>query len=210
MSDVVRDVINTFTGKAFSPLNPNVGDIDIVDIAQALSNMCRFTGHVSEFYSVAEHSCYVHDVIWRRKTVSGTLEEDRRHLNTLRWALLHDAAEAYLIDVARPVKRQPQMAFYREAEDKLLTCIARRFGMIGDAPPDVVNEVDRQICKNEARLLLPNMRADLWSDERPELPDAEFTAVLRASDLARIGKEPRTARAMFLRRFWQLFPAGGA
>lgn len=197
----MSDCINTFTGKAFAPLNPRVEDIDIEDIAHALSNMCRFTGHTRDFFSVAEHSCYVHDVIEKRFIAGGEVSEEeyRSQENTLRWALLHDAAEGFLIDVARPVKRQPQMAFYREAEDKLLTCIARRFKMSGDAPPPVVQEVDTKICVNEARRLLPRMREDLWAG-REGLDEEEFSAVVKG-----LGHHPPIAKMRFLHRFNRLF-----
>ena len=48
--------IETYTGRKFWPLAPSPDDIDIFDIAQALSMTCRYKGHTNEFYSVAEHS----------------------------------------------------------------------------------------------------------------------------------------------------------
>ena len=83
------DWIHTFTGRHFYPLNPNADDVDIEDIAHALANTCRFNGHVSTFYSVAQH-CVL---------ASQYCESDPL------WALMHDAAEAYLPDVAAPVKK---------------------------------------------------------------------------------------------------------
>ncbi len=199
--------INTFTGKKFAPLDPKVEDIDILDIAQALSNMCRFTGHVRRFYSVAEHSCRVHDIVHGRQ-----LREDMSGfgpwLENLQWALMHDAAEAYLIDVARPVKVQPAMSFYRDAEDRLLSCIAEHFGMRGHAPPASVQDVDRKIATNEARVLL-NMREDLWQG-RDGLPDADFNSVQMGDSISNftLGWSPDTARFEFLCRFRNLFGAG--
>ncbi len=81
--------IQTYTSKQFYPLNPNINDICIEDIAHALSNICRFTGHCNRFYSVAEHSVIMSYYV----PCFHELE-----------ALLHDASEAYLCDIAAPVK----------------------------------------------------------------------------------------------------------
>ena len=81
--------ILTFAGKIFRPLAPRAEDICIEDIAHALSNMCRFNGHVSEFYSVAQHSVQV---------AKHTPAPFKLH------ALLHDASEAYIFDVPKPIK----------------------------------------------------------------------------------------------------------
>lgn len=111
--------IVTYTGRWIEPLTPNPDDIAIEDIAHALANQCRFTGHVKKFYSVAEHSVRV-----------SYLLEDTGYKRDTQWAgLLHDASEAYLSDIARPVKRAPEIsAFYDTAEDGLMTAIAEKFG----------------------------------------------------------------------------------
>src|SRR5574342_1090607 len=94
--------IITYTGRLFWPLSPRLEDINILDICHALSNQTRFTGHTREFYSVAQHSCLVSDLLPEKFKLDG---------------LLHDASEAYLMDLARPVKELEQMTFFREAED---------------------------------------------------------------------------------------------
>lgn len=94
--------LHTFTGTGFDPLHPRTEDVRLDDIAQALSNTCRFNGHTPRFYSVAQHAVLVAEIVL---SVS----------NDPRWALLalhHDSAEAYLMDVPRPIKggilfRQP-------------------------------------------------------------------------------------------------------
>ena len=88
----------TYTGKEFYPLDPNPADIDIKDIAHALSNCCRFAGHIKSFYSVAQHSVIVSELCEPENALAG---------------LLHDASEAYLSDIARPVKYTEQMEGYR-------------------------------------------------------------------------------------------------
>ncbi|MFG0247924.1 MAG: phosphohydrolase, partial [Phycisphaeraceae bacterium JB051] len=76
--------IQTYTGKAFYPLREDPGIIDIRDIAHALSLQCRFNGHCSDFYSVAQHSVHVSEVVPQAFAL---------------WGLLHDAAEAYMSDL---------------------------------------------------------------------------------------------------------------
>lgn len=133
-----RDWIQTYTGKMFWPLDPRAEDIDPVDIAHALGNLCRYAGHVKTFYSVAEHSVLM----------SNTVDPE----NAL-WALVHDASEAYLVDIPRPVKNHPSMAPYREAEDRLLLCVAERFGLPPEMPAQVV-QYDTQIVVDERAQLL--------------------------------------------------------
>lgn len=94
--------IQTYTGKAFDLLDPQPEQVDILDIAHALSNICRFTGHCRAFYSVAQHSCLVARIVvdlWRREHGYDCPEE------VALVALLHDAPEAYIGDVSTPLKR---------------------------------------------------------------------------------------------------------
>jgi len=102
------NVLTTNSGVLIDVFNPKPADIDIEDIAHALSNLCRFGGHCNEFFSVAEHSV---DVSY--------LSE-----NPLE-GLLHDASEAYFIDLPRPIKNMfPE---YRKAEKKMLEFILNKF-----------------------------------------------------------------------------------
>ena len=87
--------IQTFTGLKVFPLRPDPQVITISDIAHALANKCRFGGHCTSFYSVAQHSVLVSD--W--------LKEEGAPIETQMQGLLHDGAEAYLPDLARPVKK---------------------------------------------------------------------------------------------------------
>ena len=112
------DWILTYSGIEFWPLDPRPEDVRIEDIAHALSMQCRFAGHCDRFYSVAEHSIRVADLVPR---------EDKL------WALLHDASEAYLVDLPRPIKRHSEIGkHYRIAEDVVMEVIARKFGL----PPE--------------------------------------------------------------------------
>jgi uncharacterized protein len=97
--------IQTYTGRAFDLLDPKPEQIDPLDIAHALSNLCRFTGHAREFYSVAQHSCLVAEItrdLWDGPQPCPAV--------VCLAALLHDAAEAYIGDVSTPLKRALRLA----------------------------------------------------------------------------------------------------
>jgi 5'-deoxynucleotidase YfbR-like HD superfamily hydrolase len=81
--------IQTYQGGCFEPFNPHPDQIHIRDIAHALALTCRFTGHCLDFYSVAQHSVMVSQIVSHKHALAG---------------LLHDASEAYLTDVASPIK----------------------------------------------------------------------------------------------------------
>ena len=137
--------ITTVTGKHFYPLNPNPQDIDIEDIAHALSLICRANGHFKYFYSVAQHSI----------ACSEEAAERGYSLEVILGCLLHDVSEAYLCDVTRPVKKHiPQ---YLRAEEKLQDVIWKRF--IGrdltDIEQEQIFEIDDHILSQEFHLLMP-------------------------------------------------------
>lgn len=113
--------IETYSGVRFCPLAPEVSKIRIHDIAHALSNQCRFSGHVRHFYSVAEHSVRVSRLLEKR------VPKNRRI-----WlkGLLHDASEAYLVDLPTPLKANGKIGEeYREAEGRLMALIWERFAL---------------------------------------------------------------------------------
>ncbi|MBI1620122.1 phosphohydrolase [Aquamicrobium zhengzhouense] len=132
------DWIQTFTGRQFWPLDPDAADIDIEDIAHALSMQCRFAGHCNRFYSVAEHSFYI----------ARYLESQGAPVIVRLWGLLHDATEAYLVDLPRPIKIS--MPDYREAEGRLMRVIAQCFDLPTDTMPEAVKDADRRILSDEA------------------------------------------------------------
>jgi hypothetical protein len=139
------DWMQTFTGKRYYPMNPNPADIDPVDIAHALSLLCRFGGHVTQFYSVAEHCILLSHAVD---------PENALH------ALLHDATEAYVVDVPRPVKQF--LSNYKAIEGSVWNAIAVRFG-IDIVVPEQVTEFDTRILLNERAALLPNAEVGRWS-----------------------------------------------
>lgn len=108
----IGDFTSTFTGRRFWPLDPRPEDIDLRDIARALSMQCRWGGHVREFISVAQHSVLVAEHLPVGLALRG---------------LLHDAAEAYLVDVPSPIKKY--LIGYGKIEARLLSVIGERFGI---------------------------------------------------------------------------------
>lgn len=132
------DWMQTYTGIQFWPLDPRPEEIVLEDIAHALSMQCRFAGHVNDFYSVAQHSVLV-----------------SRHVppEDAAWGLMHDAAEAYLQDMIRPLKRGEYGHYYRRAEKFLLSAICDRFGLTRIEPVSV-EIADQRALMTEARDLL--------------------------------------------------------
>ena len=133
------NAITTFTGRKINPLDPHPDDINIIDIAHALGNICRYTGHVRSFYSVGEHSCRVHDLVSVKNRLYG---------------ILHDASEAYICDLAAPVKTSKEMKFFKEIEKNLMDCIYTKYGLDIDEPEEV-HVVDKRLGCTEQRDLMP-------------------------------------------------------
>src|SRR6266540_4351103 len=118
--------IQTVSGRRFNPLDPDPEQIDIGDIALALSHQCRFGGHCRVFYSVAQHSCVAADLVAER---GGSTED-------VLWALLHDATEAYLVDLPHPLKHRSELGrLYRAAEAAVQDAVCRRFELALEPPP---------------------------------------------------------------------------
>lgn len=150
MSDKLEPWIETFTGKQFYFLDPSDAQIDIRDIAHSLAFTCRYTGHSNRFYSVAEHSILV-----------SYLASDPLA------GLLHDASEAYITDIASPIK--PYLNNYKELEDKLMSKIAKKFGFDYPLDPDI-KDCDATQLKTEAKHLLRSRGypwAHLYPTKRP-------------------------------------------
>jgi len=116
----VGDWMQTRGGRQFWPLDPHPEEIHIDDIAAALSKLCRYGGHCLRFYSVAEHCVHVANAAPRDVALA---------------ALLHDASEAYLSDVIRPIKSH--LANYLAIEADLERAISLRFGTAWPMPSEV-------------------------------------------------------------------------
>ncbi len=185
--------IQTWNGYSFDLLEPRPQDINIEVIAHALSNQCRFGGHCSRFYSVAQHS------VW----VSHECEPE----NAL-WGLLHDATEAYLGDVVSPLKKMREMAGYRDIENKIHQTIAQRFSLPINIPRDV-HDADCRVMVTEAYQLMQPMNQE-WQKqiEKKEIRQASWApwyTKLRADSRENSWiLTPDEARRAFLERYWQI------
>lgn len=112
--------LGTFSGLVVDPRALELDKINIEDIAHSLSMQCRFGGHVTEFYSVAQHSIEVS----KRVSVENAL-----------WGLLHDASEAYVCDLPRPIKSLfPE---YIKLEREIQERIAARFSLSFPIPAEI-------------------------------------------------------------------------
>jgi hypothetical protein len=148
------DWLQTRTGRKVFPLDLRPEDVVIEDIAHALSLQCRFAGHTRGLYSVGQHSLHVAEYLC-------DLGESAQ---VVLWGLLHDASEAYLSDIPRPLKRRPEFAFYREAEARAMATICWRFGLPVVEPP-IVKHADGVLLATEARDLMAPLHADWHHQE---------------------------------------------
>lgn len=156
-------------------LSPSIEEIKIEDIAHSLSNICRWNGHTNEFYSVAQHSIFV--------------SEQCNPDNAL-WGLLHDATEAYIGDMVRPLKLSGSQNGYLKAEKTLMLCICEKFGLQKEMPIDV-KEADNRILQTEAMQLISPLISGKWEIAEPY-------------DIVIDPYHPRVAKAYFLERFNKL------
>lgn len=176
--------ITTFTGKEFDYVDPRPEMICIEDIAHALSLICRFGGQTKVFYSVAQHSVLVSQHV----QVVPPWPRPARELRQV--ALLHDAAEAYVGDMCRPLKRL--LPEYQAIEQRVHVAIALRFRLVVHDMPQRVRDADNQILANEGISFIgPNWR-DACAEPLAAL--GVFTAL-----------DPAAAERAFLARYEELF-----
>ncbi len=174
-NDDLHGWIQLYSGRKFFPLKPRVEDVDIQDIAHSLSNMCRFTGHVKEFYSVAQHSVLVSYLCGANNALYG---------------LLHDATEAYLVDMPKPIKRLETFSNFRDIEASIMLVIAKKFGL-PDVEPPAVKQADIKILATEARDLMFPLHPD-WKQPCEPYP-------FKIEPLP-----PAEAKKLFMERYRQL------
>lgn len=144
------DWMQTATGRAFFPLDPRPSEIFIADIAAALSKLCRFGGHTRKFYSVAEHC---------------VLMAGKAPAEIALSALMHDASEAYLSDVIRPIKSS--LTNYCAIEAALERVIAERFNLPFPMLPEV-KRLDNAILADERDQAMTRPPKD-WRLSEPPL-----------------------------------------
>lgn len=171
----IGEWMQAFSGIRFWPMDPRPDEIHLIDIAHALSNICRFGGHCEQFYSVAEHCVHASYI------VRDGIEAE---------ALLHDASEAYLADLPRPIKRS--LPEYKIAEQKWELAIAKRFGLWHSVP--AVKVADNQMLQIEARAIMKDPPAAWYLEPMPEP-----TRVVQIECWS-----PEVAKARFLKRAAEL------
>lgn len=125
-------LVSTWSGRRVDVFDPDPAQIHMIDIATALSRQCRYNGHTSSFYSVAQHCVLVSELVPPGDALAG---------------LLHDAAEAYLPDVSCLIK--PHLPGFEALENSLLAVIFGRFGLALPLPASVLR-MDARIRSDEA------------------------------------------------------------
>ena len=142
--------ITTYTGKHFDPINPDINQIDITDIAHALSLICRGNGQVKSFFSVGQHCINA-----AREAIA------RGYSNRVVLAsLLHDAGESYLSDVPRPLK--PSMPEYVRTEEHLLDFIYEKYlgSKLDEEEKLLVKSIDNDLLYYDLKELLNECSSD--------------------------------------------------
>lgn len=147
------------SGRAFDLLNPRADMINPLDIAHALAHTCRFNGHCTRHYSVAQHSMLVAELV---------PAEDQLH------ALLHDATEAFVGDMVRPLKHLPAMSAYREIEQRIWLAICQQFHLVPELP-ESVKQADMVALATERRDLMPDHPSE-WECLRGVRPSSHTIA----------------------------------
>lgn len=142
----------------FNPEAPTPDMIDIESIAHALSNQCRFGGHVRKFFSVAQHCCIV----------ASYIQHTTGDADATMWGLLHDASEAYIVDIPRPLKNCDDFKHYYVFEKKVMDAVIARFDL-DPTPPSIVWEADELGLAIEAKYNLQPVVKEIWH-ALPEVP----------------------------------------
>lgn len=177
----------TNSGKRIYVLAPDPLDINIYDVSAATSKICRFGGHCLEFYSVAQHSVLV-----------STIVEALGHPELALEALLHDAPEAYLGDVIRPLKRE--LRRYRKIEALWEPVVARALGVEFLMNP-IIKQGDLIALATERRDFAPHVDPTIdpsaWRWKEDELAVEAFPQKLKALS-------PRDAQEAMLNRYFAL------
>jgi hypothetical protein len=173
--------LQTVSGRWVNPFDPDPSQLDAGDIARALANQCRFGGHSRVFYSIAQHSVIVSELVEER---TGDAEDAFA-------ALMHDAAEAYLGDMPHPLKHRSALGeAFKAAEDRLDEEIRDRFHIKCDVLE--IKRVDRALLATERRAF----SAENWP--WPELEGFEPLAIELEAWL------PDEAADAFAQRYAQL------
>lgn len=174
--------IQTRTDGAYDFLRPDQSEIRIEDIAYGLAGEPRFAAQ-APVYVVAQHSVLAVRLV---EAWGGSLIERR-------WALMHDAAEAYVKDLPAPLKRLPELAGYRRIEDIAMRAICDTFGLVGYKKPPIVGRADDVLLDLERQALF-------GAPPRPWV-----VAEVRDIRMEIVPWGHKEARLRFLAEFYRLF-----
>jgi hypothetical protein len=177
---IIGPTILLASGAYFDFLDPEGSDFTLDDIANGLALTCRFAGQCPRFYSVAEHSVHVSKIVQPEHAFAG---------------LMHDAAEAFIGDVSKPLKEL--LPEYKAIERRVEAAIFSRFGVPAPMPPEI-KEADIVMLATEQQKLMRNR--DDW----------DYTRGRKVADVEIGCWDPETARFLFLRRFKELAQLRGA
>ena len=166
--------LSTYTGHYIDLLNMTADDVKIMDIAHSLSQQCRFAGHTTQFYSVAQHSVRVALALPRHLQLTG---------------LLHDAAEAYVVDLPRPIKQL--LPDYRILEERVWLAICFRYGLNTILPAEVKRADERALVAEFQEVMTFQPPASWFPGIRPLSPSCRAW-------------RPEEARGAFLTLFLKL------
>jgi len=148
--------IETYTGRKFFPLAPSVEMCSIIDIAHHLSNQCRYSGATEQFYSTAQHCCILASYV--ENVMKGSAMDCLQ-------ILIHDAAEAYLVDVPRPVKQF--MPDFRIWDRKIQMTIREWLGLADVAIPTWQDDLDSRVIVDERHQIMSDSGNDWGHDLEP-------------------------------------------
>lgn len=165
-----------WSGAWLDLLDPRASGFGIEDVAHGLAHVCRYAGQCNAFYSVAEHSLLVSEACPTAPFA----------------ALMHDAAEAFIGDVTRPLKQL--LPDYRSIERGIEAAIFERFGLCDGVPP-AVKAADLRVLAAEQAQVMPRGAAE-WAAKADVRP-----AEVRVRHLP-----PAAAKQAFLVRFHELTP----
>lgn len=156
--------VSTFLGHRFFLTRPHIDDVAIEDIAHGLAYQCRFNGQTQEFYSVAQHSLMVMQLVPAPLRLA---------------ALLHDAAEAYLGDMVKPLKNLfPE---FSAIEARVMQIIGERFAVDLEHLDPAIKAADLIALATEKRDLMPHS-TEAWANLRDIQPLPESIRPLTPLD----------------------------
>jgi 5'-deoxynucleotidase YfbR-like HD superfamily hydrolase len=200
-------VMGVYTGKRFDLFNIDPNAIDIMDIAHPLSLICRFGGHIKRHYSVAQHCLMVEHIVREihseTEIENGILDTEFKDRELLH-ALLHDASEAYMCDIPRPLKYTNEMTMFRDVDNKIQMAINKKFGLPEEEKTPNIALADEIALSVEGCNYL--LGKPSWAD-KIRTKNRTTMYLYEVADYFRVTVEDKTnleIKNMFLERFYNL------